>query len=169
MTTTASTDFYADAASLEPKKRSARLREAVRTAGGNRVVADKAGIALSTLGEYLAGGEQKLTNTIALAKACDVSLEWLATGEGPIKPGETAPSAPPPPPEPGPRFLKAFGTFDAETLSECYEAVVAQLRAKGVRNPRGRRIFQATLLLYDELIASRAANPEDANKSEQPD
>jgi DNA-binding phage protein len=78
-------DLQAMADSLEPETRANRLRQAVRAAGGNQIVAERAGIPLSTLGSYLAGGEQKLSNTITLAEATGVRLEWLATGRGPMK------------------------------------------------------------------------------------
>lgn len=86
-----------EADNLEREKRAARLRQAVRAAGGNRVVSEKSGVKVGTLADYLAGGEQKLSNTIALAEACGVSLEWLATGAGPMKseefPAAVAPRA----------------------------------------------------------------------------
>jgi phage repressor protein C with HTH and peptisase S24 domain len=75
-----------------------RLREAVRSAGGNKAVASLSRIPLTTLQGYLAGGEMKLTNVVALAKATNVSVEWLATGEGSRQPvivsqGETGQTA----------------------------------------------------------------------------
>ena len=62
-----------------------RLREAVSRAGGGTLISKQADVALSTLNGYLAGGEIKLSNLIKLARACDVSVEWLATG-GPPRP-----------------------------------------------------------------------------------
>jgi phage repressor protein C with HTH and peptisase S24 domain len=73
-----------------------RLRKAVRRGGGRAVVAEVSGVSYGTLGDYLAGGEMKLSNAQALARATGVRLEWLATGEGPMRAGETleAPPAP---------------------------------------------------------------------------
>lgn len=62
--------------------RGERLRRAVRASGGNEAVAARAGVPLSTLGTYIAGGEWKLSRALALAAACGVSLDWLATGRG---------------------------------------------------------------------------------------
>lgn len=64
-------------------ERASRLREAVRTAGGNKVVAERAGMPVSTLNRYVAGRDMKASALIALAPATGVRLEWLATGEGP--------------------------------------------------------------------------------------
>lgn len=63
-----------------------RLRDAVKRAGGGTEVATRSEVPLSTLNGYLAGGEIKLSNLIKLARACGVSVEWLATGGAPHPP-----------------------------------------------------------------------------------
>ncbi|MBL7232089.1 LexA family transcriptional regulator [Komagataeibacter oboediens] len=55
-----------------------RLREAVRSAGGQKVVAARTDIPLSTFSGYLAGREMKISVASKIAKVCGVSLEWLA-------------------------------------------------------------------------------------------
>lgn len=60
-----------------------RLRMVVQRSGGTKQVAARAGIALSTLGAYLAGGEMKLTTAMQLCEACDVSMAWLVGDESP--------------------------------------------------------------------------------------
>ncbi len=60
-----------------------RLRMVVHRSGGTKQVAARAGIALSTLGAYLAGGEMKLTTAMQLCEACNVSLAWLVGDESP--------------------------------------------------------------------------------------
>lgn len=65
-----------------------RLKKAIYQAGGNKVVAKKTAIPLGTLNNYIAGRGMKLDSAIKIAKACDVSLEWLAVGEGSHKVGE---------------------------------------------------------------------------------
>ncbi|WP_173576606.1 LexA family transcriptional regulator [Acetobacter fallax] len=62
------------------RKRSGRLRAAVHAAGGNNRVATRANIPLGTLNNYIAGREMRVGPMIALADACNVSLDWLATG-----------------------------------------------------------------------------------------
>ncbi|NHN83864.1 peptidase [Acetobacter musti] len=64
----------------EVRKRSERLRVIVQAAGGNSRVAARANIPLGTLNNYIAGREMRVGPMIALADACDVSLDWLATG-----------------------------------------------------------------------------------------
>jgi len=59
----------------------------VRSAGGNIEIARKTGIARTTIDGYLAGGEMKFSNALSLAAATGVRLEWLATGEGPVRVG----------------------------------------------------------------------------------
>ncbi len=59
-----------------------RLKIAVRKAGGSTAVARKSGIPLSTLNDYLKGNEVRFSRMATLAKSCDVSLDWLATGLG---------------------------------------------------------------------------------------
>ena len=68
-----------------------RLRTAVQRAGGTKNMAIRSGVALSTLGSYLAGGEMKLATAMQLCAACDVSLAWLV-GEVQAYPGQ-APSS----------------------------------------------------------------------------
>lgn len=64
-----------------------RLRAAVTSAGGVIYVAQKSGVVVRTLSHHLAGSEMKFGTAVALAKTCNVSLNWLATGEGPMRPG----------------------------------------------------------------------------------
>jgi transcriptional regulator with XRE-family HTH domain len=61
-----------------------RLRQAVSKAGGPTRISERAGISLSTLNNYLGGGEIKLSNLLRLARVCGVTVEWLATGTGPL-------------------------------------------------------------------------------------
>lgn len=58
-----------------------RLRVAVKMGGGNKAVAEKSGIPLRTLANYLAGrSEIRLPLAAALCRTCGVSLQWLAYG-----------------------------------------------------------------------------------------
>lgn len=64
----------------------ARLREAVRIGGGPTQVAEKSRLPLRTLANYLAGrGEPRATAIGAIARACDVSVQWLIYGDGPAE------------------------------------------------------------------------------------
>lgn len=59
-----------------------RVKSAVKKAGGNKTISAKTGIPLNTLSNYTTGrSEIKVANLIAIAVACDVSIEWLAIGK----------------------------------------------------------------------------------------
>ncbi len=64
----------------------ARLHEAVRAAGGNLVVARRAGLPLATVNNYVRGRNgMKIEPLVALAAACHVKLDWLVSGaEAPV-------------------------------------------------------------------------------------
>jgi len=58
-----------------------RLHEAVRAAGGNKVVARRSGVPLATVNNYVRGRNgMKIESLSVLAVACDVSLDWLVSG-----------------------------------------------------------------------------------------
>lgn len=61
-----------------------------------RAFATASGVSQTGLQRLINGGEPTLSTLVALAKAADVSVEWLATGEGPMrkddKAGEAAPA-----------------------------------------------------------------------------
>ena len=63
-----------------------RLRFAVEFGGGPTAVAGKSGVPYGTLRNYLLGREMKVDAMVAIAEACDVTVEWLAAGRGNIHP-----------------------------------------------------------------------------------
>lgn len=83
--------------------------------------AEAAAISESMVRKYLAGAEPTRQSLIAMARAGNVSLEWLATGEGPrrpvpvLDPAEVPQPATPklrePSPLPSPQMLKLDGEF----------------------------------------------------------
>jgi hypothetical protein len=122
-----------DVASSEPTNLShERLRRAIRQAGGNNAVSERSGIPLSTIGRYLAGFDMKFAAAQALAKACDVTIEWLATGQNsavlPVPPQPPAAAAPAP----------LFQTVHMDMQQ---------------RDPSGRPFAQIVCILYDEAKA----------------
>ncbi|QNT77685.1 LexA family transcriptional regulator [Entomobacter blattae] len=66
---------------IQAHERVARLRQAVKNAGGNLKVAQLSGIPLSTLNSYMSGRDFKLSTAIELCKICNITIEWLATGK----------------------------------------------------------------------------------------
>lgn len=62
----------------------ARLNRAKEVVGGPTALARATGIPKSTLGYYLAGTHQpRVSELVAIGRAADLSVEWLATGEEP--------------------------------------------------------------------------------------
>ena len=86
-------DFGVSPRNSEVEARAKRLQEAVDLAGGKFAVVRIAGMAPATLGNYLNGRDMKAQAMIDLAEACDVRLEWLASGHGPMRAGD-APDLP---------------------------------------------------------------------------
>ena len=84
-----------------------RLKAAVKAAGGHGRVSEGSGIASRTLSYLLKGQEPKLSQLLAIAKTCDVRLEWLATGRGPMREGE-GPA--------GPQLPASLQDLDYDTL-----------------------------------------------------
>ena len=144
-------DFRVLDPNSEMMDRPQRLRFAVRRAGGPAAAATRAGIALTTLQAYLRGGEMKLSNAVALVAACNVTLEWLATGRGPVEPDAasplsepqiSAPLAPPPP----------FSGINVDQLAKALQAAAAAFQSKGT-TPSMHQLAQVTALLYGDDTA----------------
>jgi phage repressor protein C with HTH and peptisase S24 domain len=62
-----------------------RLKNLCNRAGNASALAKKAGISNSGLSRYLNGGDPSRKVLVSLAQATGVSLQWLATGEGPME------------------------------------------------------------------------------------
>lgn len=77
-----------DLSAQEIAARADRLREAVRRCGGPSPVAKKAGMPVPTLNNYLSGRDMKAAALVALARATNVSVGWLAAGIGSATPLE---------------------------------------------------------------------------------
>lgn len=68
-----------------------RIRQCAELAGSGDALAQKAAIPRRTLETYLSGAaEPKTLRLVAISRAADVNLEWLAAGEGPMRKGEGA-------------------------------------------------------------------------------
>jgi hypothetical protein len=164
------------------QERTARLSTAVKRAGDRLAVAKRAGMPVGTLNNYLRGRDMKAAALVALANACRVSVEWLATGRGemaagwvntaawpheqpgdvtaegtvavgPVMPLDSAnPQSDTPPSSDPPRF----GSLNMDLVAACLEAAEMFLRSRGYE-PSWHRVGQAAALLYDsEPAESRA-------------
>ena len=114
-------------------------------------MATRSGVPLGTVNNYLAGGEWKVSTALALARACGVSLEWLATGEGKqATPAEDLSRKP------------LFSFVDVDLMARALEAVAQMQHTAGI-TPGSRRTVQALLLIYDDLVEkARDAGASDA-------
>ena len=62
-----------------------RLKLAIKLGGGVKAVAGRSGIPAKTLYNYMQEiSEPKFITVVRIARAVDVSLDWLATGEPPV-------------------------------------------------------------------------------------
>jgi hypothetical protein len=132
-----------------------RLREAIEGTGGRQAVSQRSGVPVGTIANYLRGGEMKLSNTIALARATGVRLEWLVLGTGPMHENSMESGAMetgaelPATPAPG-----LFASVNMDILAAAYAAALAALQANGHTTPEPRRIVQVMALLYDQMAAN---------------
>lgn len=72
-----------------------RLHERLKSAIGDRstrAVAEQSGVSEGTVRNLLNGGIPKLDSLLRIADATEVRVGWLATGEGPMRPGEVPPA-----------------------------------------------------------------------------
>lgn len=132
----------------------ARLREAVRNAGGNEAVSEKSGVPLRTLSSYLSGGEIKLSRLFDLATACRVSPAWLVTGDADSDTPKTAP-APKTALSEDVAWAPRPGSLDVRWLAKAIEIVEALGGEKLPLVERARRIAHS----YELLTAPEADIP----------
>jgi transcriptional regulator with XRE-family HTH domain len=125
-----------------------RLHEAVRAAGGNQAVALRSGVPLATVNNYVRGRNgMKIESLSALAAACNVSLQWLVSGDAAAGPDFPAADAVRPPglSEPAPMEIpgEITGGVDLRILTKAIEVVAALAKmADFEHDPKGlaRRI-----------------------------
>lgn len=66
-----------------------RIRVAADLIGGQLELSRRSGISSKSINSYALGtAEPSRPRLVAMAKAANVSAGWLATGEGPMRPGE---------------------------------------------------------------------------------
>lgn len=134
----------------ELMERAERLKLAVSEAGGPTAVARRLQMHLGTLNNYLGGRDMKASALVALARGTGVTVEWLATGEGPMKPGqpanpqETAPQRP----------LSLWRDTSMDTLITAYSAAVQTLLKAGKDETDPASLMRITALLYDQLTGA---------------
>lgn len=151
-------EFRVKAKISELDQRALRVKEAVRLAGGNAAVLAKSSIPKATLGNLIAGQEMKTGQLVALARATGVRLEWLATGEGPMRDGDQMPPRTQEPVQPtaAPSPVKLFRDIHMDTLADAFAMALQAWSKRGHTTLDHRRIMQITAIFYDQLMAGVA-------------
>lgn len=121
-----------------------RLRQAVDAGGGPSHIARLSETPLRSLNEYLAGRDPKRGRLVAIARACKVSVEWLATGENPPERPAAAPPSPP----------QLFQIVDMSLLEAAIHGARLAFEARG-SEPEGENFARVVCLLYDEGKAAK--------------
>lgn len=103
---------------------------------------------LATLNKYISGREMRVEALISLAAATGVTLEWLATGQGPMKPGEPEKPQETPPPRP----LSLWRDTHMDTLITAYATAIQTIIAAGRDETNAPGVMRLTAILYDQLM-----------------
>ena len=134
----------------ELQARAERLKLAVAEAGGPTAVARQVQMHLGTLNNYLGGRDMKASALVALARGTGVTLEWLASGTGPMKPGEPAN-----PQETAPqRPISLWRDTNMDSLITAYSAAVQALLAAGKDETDPPSVMRLTAIMYDQLTGA---------------
>lgn len=105
---------------------SARLRAITPNRGDLSELSRESGIPVRTITRWARDqGEPQVTELVKIAEATGCTLEWLATGRGPVRVGEPTPGEPSEP--------KAV--FDADVMREVI-VTLEQMRKRGFLRPK---------------------------------
>ncbi|MGX1100477.1 helix-turn-helix domain-containing protein [Amorphus sp. MBR-141] len=118
-----------------------------------RAFARSIGIAEGTLRTLLGGGRPSLETLVAIAKTEGVRIAWLAAGEGPMRPPQTAEG-----------LRSTVPRLDEELFRQVSAVVSDAHDAEGVRLPSSGLVSE-TAAAYNELLA-RAEDPADSDELE---
>ncbi len=129
-----------------------RIREAIGTESA-RSFAVRAGISDSTLRSILKGSSPTLDSLVPIAKAADVSVDWLATGEGPKHRGGAARGAPTASSLDAPMGPPLGVSLDGRLLGLCFEGIRATYRQANARVD-DRSAGELAGRLYADVIAA---------------
>jgi transcriptional regulator with XRE-family HTH domain len=115
-----------------------RIREIVDDAGGPSILARRAGLTPSTVGQYLSDQEGRASEPgvaalVKLAKAANVSIAWLATGELPKVPTDV------------PAGYFNCSTFDLNATGNHLRGILDKF-GEHPRHPKGRLIKPSDLI-----------------------
>lgn len=117
-----------------------RIRTCAEIVGSGDAISQKTGIPRSTLETYLTGkAEPKASRLVAIADAAGVSVEWLATGRGAMRPDNAAPAK------------GAASGIDRDLLAAAYKGIAELYRSENARisaDPLADEVAR----IYDDLV-----------------
>ena len=151
---------------MSEKLFSDRVKLVVDLVGNASRLGSLTGITPKSIGIYMKGGsDPSREKLVAIAKAANVNLEWLATGEGPIYKGEAdkreeGEGAAPAPWQPAPPRVDNSqpapdATFD--TL-DVVEGMTMLTRIYGSGDTTYIRAINANLMAFSDAITAKTTN-----------
>ena len=107
--------------------------------GSVSAFASKCGLLEGSIRQYLAGSVPGTDKLVAMARGSGVRIEWLATGEGPMRSGEAAPAP-----------ARSSG-IDRDLLAQVHKGIAEVYRSENARisaDPLADEVAR----IYDELV-----------------
>lgn len=122
-----------------------RLRLAIGEESEN-AFATRSGVSRPLLRQYLTGSEPGMTKLVAIARAAGVSVEWLATGEGPMRPQAGRDDG-------VSSTANAARQIDRDLLALVHEKVAEVFRAENAGVSK-RQLANEIARVYDDLVVA---------------
>ena len=127
-----------------------RLKAAVDALGGVAAASRDAGIARTTLGAYCRGEtEPRASDLRSLSRATGFRLDWLISGEGPMRAEEAAP------PAAGEPVARAT---DPDVMGRLVEGILLIYKDLGQRLPH-RNIGELAAAMHDDIVSTTDPDP----------
>ncbi|HYG91170.1 MAG TPA: helix-turn-helix transcriptional regulator [Azospirillum sp.] len=124
------------------------MDQAAKLAGNATRLAEKSGISRRAIGEYLAGkAEPSRPRLVAIAAAAGVRVEWLATGEGPMRVDDKSG------PDDGVSSTNTTAQLDEALMNAVAEGIAEIYKAENARI-YPLQLVQATSRMYADLVAA---------------
>ncbi len=127
-----------------------QLKDRIKFCIGKETIkgfARKCNISEGALRHYLKGGEPGLSAFLSIAQTAGVSLEWLATGQGPIHPSKQ-------------NFPSNLNVLDKAIVREVAEEIENLLREYGLELEPAKKA-ELIVLLSEEIQEENSKMPRD--------
>lgn len=123
-----------------------RIRECAAIVGSGNELSRLSGIPRGTLERYMKGREPRAAQLAAIARAADVSMDWLITGEGEKQPIQSS-------------KIISSPSIDREMFARVIDAIAKLYKSEGVHLP-DVELGRLSVDKYKEIIESGVL-PED--------